>query len=86
MCVLESHFGYVVMMYIDFFLVLMYEYFRVGPQVLEDVGGMYPRFLRWLLKYRFSTPSKRSLQVWHMVIYNLIVANVSFFFWVGFCV
>ena len=58
----------------------MYEYFRVGPQVLEDVGGMYPRFLRWLLKYHFSTPSKRSLQVWRMVIDNLIVADVSFFF------
>ena len=57
----------------------MYEYFGVGPQVLEDVGDMYPRFLHWLPKYHLSTPSKRSLQVWHMVIDNLTVANVSFF-------
>ena len=45
MWVLESHFGYVVMMYVDFFQVWMYEYFGVGPQVWEDVDGMYPRFL-----------------------------------------
>ena len=61
--VLESHFGYVVMMYVDFFQVWMYEYFGVGPQILEDVGGMYPRFLHWLPKYHLSTPSKCFLQV-----------------------
>jgi len=54
------------MMYVEFFKVWMYEYFRVGPQVLEDVIDMYPRFLPWLLKYRLSTPSKHSLQVWCM--------------------
>ena len=80
MWVLESYFGYVVMMYVGFFQVWMYEYFGVGPQVLEDVGDMYPRILCWLPKYHLSTPSKRSLQVWHMVIDNLTVANVSFFF------
>ena len=58
----------------------MYEYFGVGPQVLEDVGDMYLRFLHWLPKYHLSTLSKRSLQVWRMVINNLIVADVSFFF------
>ena len=63
-----------------FFQVWMYEYFGVGPQVLEDVGDMYPRFLCWLPNYCLSTPSKRSLQVWRMVIDNLIVADVSFFF------
>ena len=51
----------------------MYEYFGVGPQVLADVGDMYPRFLRWLPKYHLSMHSKCSLQVWHMVINNLIV-------------
>ena len=56
----------------------MYEYFRVGPQVVEDVGDMYPRFLHWLPKYSLSTLSKHSLQVWRMVIDNLTVADVSF--------
>ena len=59
----------------------MYEYFGVGPQVREDVDGMYLRFLRWLPKYRLSTPSKRSLEVWRMVIDNLTAANVIFFLW-----
>ncbi|KAK9997950.1 hypothetical protein SO802_017553 [Lithocarpus litseifolius] len=45
----------------------MYEYFEVGPQVLEDVGDMYPRFLRWLPKCLSSMPSKCSLQVWRMM-------------------
>ena len=57
----------------------MYEYFGVGPQVLEDIGDMYPRFLRWLPKYRLSTPPKQSLQVWRMVIDNLTANVVSFF-------
>ena len=61
----------------------MYEYFGVG-QVQEDVDGIYPRFLCWLPKYRLSTPSKRSLEVWRMVIDNLIVADVSFFFFLEF--
>ena len=58
----------------------MYKYFGVGPQVLANVGDMYPRFLCWLPKYDLSTPSKRSLQVWHMVIDNLTIDDVSFFF------
>ena len=57
----------------------MYEYFGVGPQVQEDVDGICPRFLRCLPKYRLSTPSKRSLEIWCMVIDNLIVADVIFF-------
>ena len=68
---------------IFFFQVWMYEYFGVGSQVLEDVGDMYPRFLRWLPKYHLSTPPKDSLQVWHMVIDNLTVDDVSFFFFLG---
>jgi len=66
-------------MYVEFSYVWMYEYFGVGPQVLADVGDMYPKFLCWLPKYCLSTPSKRSLQVWHMVINNLTVDDVSFF-------
>ena len=58
----------------------MHEYLRVGPQVREDVDGIYPRFLCWLPKYRLSTPSKCSLEVWRMVIDNLTVVDVSFFF------
>ena len=58
----------------------MYEYFWVSPKVLEDVGDMYLWFLHWFPKYHLSTPSKHSLQVWRMVIDNLIVADVSFFF------
>ena len=58
----------------------MYEYFRIGPQLFEDVNDMFPRFLRWLPKYRLSMPPKRSLQAWRMVINNLIVDDVSYFF------
>ena len=56
----------------------MYEYFGVGPQVRDKVDGIYPRFLHWLPEYRLSTPSKHSLEVWRMLIDNLIVADVSF--------
>ena len=66
-----------------FFRVWMYEYFGVDPQVREEVDGIYPRFLHWLPKYCLLTPSKRYLEVWHMLIDNLIVANVSFFFFFG---
>ena len=41
---------------------------------------MYPRFLHWLPKYGLSTPSKRSLQVWCMVIDNLTADDFFFFF------
>ena len=63
------------------FQVWMYEYFEVGPQVWEDVDGIYPRFLH----YRLSTPSKHSLEVWHMVIGNLTIADVRFFFFGILC-
>ncbi|KAL0004483.1 hypothetical protein SO802_012044 [Lithocarpus litseifolius] len=63
--------------------VWMYEYFGVGPQVREDVGGMYLRFLCWLPKYRLLTPSKHSLEVWRMVIDNLTAANRSLDPWLG---
>ena len=60
-----------------------YVWVLVGPQVQEDVDGICPRFLRCLPKYRLSTPSKRSLEIWCMVIDNLTVADVIFFFFVG---
>ena len=44
----------------------MYGYFGVGPQVREDVDGIYPRFLYWLPKYHLSMPSKCSLEVFFM--------------------
>ena len=47
---------------------------------------MYLRFLCWLRKYHLSTPSKHSLEVWHMVIDNLTAADVSFFFFLEFFV
>ncbi|KAK9991875.1 hypothetical protein SO802_026860 [Lithocarpus litseifolius] len=61
----------------------MYEYFGVGPQVLEDVGDMYPMFLHWLPKYRLSTLPKHSLQAWRMVIDNLIADDMSLDPWLG---
>ena len=64
----------------------MYEYFGVGPYLLEYVDDMYPRFLHWLPKYHLSEPPKRSLQVWHMVIDNLTADDVSFcVFFFCFC-
>ena len=55
----------------------MYEYFGVGPQVQKDVDGINLRFLRWLPKYCLSIASKHSLEIWHTVIDNLIMADVS---------
>ena len=61
----------------------MYEYFGVGPEIWEEVAGIFPRFLRWLPKHCLSIPSRRSLEIWHLVIDNLTVDDVrssSFFF------
>ena len=74
MCVLEGHFG----------CYAVNDVCHFGPQVLEDVGDMYPRFLCWLPKYHLSMPSKCSLQVWRMVIDNLTVDDVIFFFFFFF--
>ena len=39
----------------DFVLqVLMYEYFEVRPQLLEDVVVEFSRFLHWMPKNRLS--------------------------------
>ena len=62
----------------------MYEYFGVGPEIREEVASIFPRFLRWLPKYRLSTPSRHSLEIWRLVINNLTaddVSSSSFVFW-----
>ena len=64
----------------------MHAYFGVGPQVQEEVNDIYPRFLRWLPKNHLSMPSKHSLEIWRMVIDNLIVDGLSPSFFVGFLV
>ena len=55
----------------------MYEYFGVGLEIREEVVGIFLRFLRWLPKHRLSTPSRRSLEIWRLVIDNLTVDDVS---------
>ena len=62
----------------------MYEYFGVGPEIQEEVASIFPKFLRWLPKHRLSTPSRHSLEIWHLVIDNLTtddVSSSSSFFW-----
>ena len=58
----------------------MYEYFAVDPEIWEEVAGFFPRFLHWLPKHRLSIPFSCSLEIWHLVIDNLIVDDVSSFF------
>ena len=45
---------------VNFFQVWMYEYFGVGPQVREEVDGIYPRFLHPLVA---QIPFVNALQV-----------------------
>ena len=54
----------------------MYEYFGVGPEIREEVTGIFPRFLRWLPKHHLSTPFRRSLEIWCLLIDNLTADNV----------
>ena len=58
----------------------MYEYFGVGPEIREEVAGIFPRFLHWLPKRHLSIPSRSSLEIGHLVIDNLTIDNVSSFF------
>ena len=58
----------------------MYEYFGVGPEIQEEVTGIFPRFLHWLPKHRLSPPSRHSLEIWHLVIDNLTIDDLSSFF------
>ena len=62
---------------VKFFQVWMYEYFRVSLEIREEVNDICPRFLRQLPKHHLSTPSRHSLEIWHMVIDNLTVDDVS---------
>ena len=55
----------------------MYEYFGVGPEIWEEVPGIFSRFLHWLPKHHLSTPSRCSLEIWHLVIDNLTADDVS---------
>ena len=55
----------------------MYEYFGVGLEIREEVVGIFPRFLCWLPKHRLSTPFRRSLEIWRLVIDNLTADDVS---------
>ena len=62
----------------------MYEYFGVVPEIWEEVVGIFPRFLHWLSKHCLSTPFRRSLEIWRLVIDNLTaddVSSSSSFFW-----
>ena len=58
----------------------MYEYFGVGPEIREEVTGIFPKFLRWLPKHHLSPPSRRSLEIWRLVIDNMTINDVSSFF------
>ena len=82
----ENCFGYVILMCVDFF--------RFGCM---NILGLALKFGRRLMvsiidfsvgcpKYRLSTPSKHSLEVWCMLIDNLTIADVSFFFFFGYFV
>ena len=55
----------------------MYEYFGVGPEIREEDAGIFPRFLCWLPKHHLLTPSRCSLEIWHLVIDNLTADDVS---------
>ena len=57
----------------------MYEYFGVGPEIQEEVAGIFPRFLHWLPKQHLSMPSRRSLEIWCFVIDTLTTDDVSHF-------
>ena len=62
----------------------MYEYFRVGPEIREEVNGIFPIFLYWLPKHHLSTPFRHSLEIWRLMIDNTNADDVSpslSFFW-----
>ena len=61
----------------------MYEYFGVGPEIRGEVNDIFPRFLRWFPRYRLSTPSRHSLEIWRMVIDNLTIDGMSPFLLCG---
>ena len=64
----------------------MYEYFGVGPEIQEEVNNIFPRFFRWLPKHHLFMPFRHSLEIWRLVIDNLIADDVSPFFFFSFFV
>ncbi|KAK9997979.1 hypothetical protein SO802_017582 [Lithocarpus litseifolius] len=46
--------------------VWMYEYFGVGPKLMENIAKDFPRFLHWVAKNRQSTPPKHLLRAWRL--------------------
>ena len=62
----------------------MYEYFGVSLEIREEVAGIFPRFIHWLPKHHLSIPSRRSLEIWRLVIDNLTNDDVSSFFFLLF--
>ena len=62
----------------------MYEYFGVCLEIREEVAGIFPRFLRWLPKHCLSILSKRSLEIWRLVIDNPTIDDVNSFFFLLF--
>ena len=55
----------------------MYEYFRVGPEIREEVNGIFPIFLYWLPKHHLSTPFRHYLEIWRLMIDNTTADDVS---------
>ncbi|KAK9997566.1 hypothetical protein SO802_022252 [Lithocarpus litseifolius] len=68
---------------VNFCQVWMYEYFGVGLEIWEEINDIFPRFLCWLPKHRLSTSSRRSLEIWCLVIDNLTANDMSLDPWVG---
>ncbi|KAK9997391.1 hypothetical protein SO802_022077 [Lithocarpus litseifolius] len=49
----------------------------------EEVASIFPIFLHWLPKHRLSIPSKRSLEIWRLVIDNLTIDDMNLNPWAG---
>ena len=69
------------------YVVMAYEFFKFGCMsilglVLKSRRKFlaFFRFLRWLPKHHLSPPSRRSLELWRLVIDNLAIDDVKSFF------
>ena len=75
----------------------MYEYFGVGPEFRRKLMAFFLDFFVGCPHHHLSSPSRRSLEIWCLVIDNLTANDVShslsflfsffvflffFFFWV----
>ncbi|KAL4649462.1 hypothetical protein ACB092_01G015100 [Castanea dentata] len=63
--------------------VWIYENFGMGHETQEEVAGIFPRFLWWLPQYRLFILSKRSLEIWRLVIDNLTIDDMNLNPWAG---